>query len=254
MRSSIGLLGGVVIWEMAVRGGIVDDFFLASPVQMVQKIDVLREQAIWVDLWVTLKRLVLGLLIGGPLGYLVGFLIGSFAGIRAVLVGWVDLFRSIPVAALFPLFLLMFGTGDYGKILITAWSSALVFLVHVGHGYRTIPKEWMEVGKALRMSRARRFIHISLPATMPDTLAGLQQATSIGIIVVLVAEMFFGSQDGIGHVIHESTISNRVELMQWAVLFTGLFGVFVNLMLARLQDALCPWSGLGSEVGRGRGS
>ncbi len=100
----------LVGWQLVGRS--INPIFLSTPTQVAQATaDMVGTHELisntWVTLWTFLVGLALGMLIGAPLG----MMLGRSPVAASLLDVQVRLLYSLPVIALFPLFILWFGLG-----------------------------------------------------------------------------------------------------------------------------------------------
>jgi NitT/TauT family transport system permease protein len=68
-------------------------------------------------------------------------------------------------------------------------------------------------------------------------------AVSMGLVVIIVAEMFIGSIHGMGHRIIDAQQVYDLEDMYASILVTGIIGYGLNLLFLGLERWLVHWSG-----------
>ena len=66
---------------------------------------------------------------------------------------------------------------------------------------------------------------------------------SIGLVVIIVAEMFIGATDGLGHRIIDAQISYQLTDMYGSILVTGVMGYGLNILFLMAERRLVHWSG-----------
>ena len=187
-------------------------------------------------------RLLIGFALGAAGGIVAGIILGYFDAAYEMLEVLVDLFRSVPVMCLFPLFLIVFGLGDPSKFAIGAWSSGLIVLVSTMYGVRRGKKGRLLVARALGATRFQLISKIVLPEAAPDFLVGFRQGISIALIVIVIAEMFMGTFTGLGQRIYDSALTYRIPEMYASILVTGLLGYAVNKAFDVLGGRIVHWT------------
>ena len=110
----------------------------------------------------------------------------------------VDFFRSTPATAMFPLFLLIFGIGDFAKIAVAAFAAWLVVVFNVAYGVMNARQTRILAARVMGASSWRVFRDVMFFESLPQTFVGLRMAVSVALVVIIVAEMFIGSSDGLG--------------------------------------------------------
>src|SRR5205814_3416310 len=111
----------------------------------------------------------------------------------------VDFFRSTPATAMFPLFLLIFGLGDLAKVAVAAFAAFLIIFFNTAYGVMNARQTRLLAAKVMGASRTRIFRDVLFFETLPQTFVGLRTAISLALVVIIVAEMFIGSDNGLGH-------------------------------------------------------
>lgn len=241
---AVGPLLLVAIWWIAFKGQLVNKDLLPSP------FDTLRDTAVSIadgkmtrDVLRTIERVAYSVLIAIVAGVPVGIVLGAKAAIYRSLEFLVDFFRSTPATAMFPLFLLLFGLGDFAKIAVAAFAAWLVIVFNVAYGVMNARQTRILAARSMGASSLRIFKDVIFLETLPQTFIGLRTAVSLALVVIIVAEMFIGATDGLGHRIIDAQISYSLTDMYGSILVTGVLGYGLNLALLLMERSLVHWSG-----------
>ena len=143
-------------------------------------------------------------LIAAVIAIPLGIFLGSSEKLYRSLEFVIDFFRSTPASAMFPLFLVLFGVGDETKISVAAFGAALVILFNVAYGVMNARKTRLLAAKVMGASRLRVLTDVMLLESLPQTFVGLRNGVSLALVIIVVAEMFIGSNDGLGHSVFEA--------------------------------------------------
>jgi NitT/TauT family transport system permease protein len=234
----------IALWWIAFKGQLVNKDLLPSP------IDTLRDTGASIaagkmttDFTRTLIRVGYSVLIAVVSGVPVGIVLGAKASIYRSVEFLVDFFRSTPATALFPLFLLLFGLGDFAKIAVAAFAAWLVIVFNVAYGVMNARQTPILAARSMGASSLRIFKDVIFYETLPQTFVGLRTAISLALVVIIVAEMFIGATDGIGHRIIDAQISYSLTDMYGSILIAGAMGYGLNLALLLVERSLVHWSG-----------
>lgn len=232
------------VWWLAARGGWVNKDLLPSPV------DTLRDTAanLWSgsmskDIAHTMVRVGYSIAIAIIAGVPVGIVLGAKAAVYRSVEFIVDFFRSTPATAMFPLFLLLFGLGDLAKIAVAAFAAWLVIVFNVAYGVMNARQTRILAARSMGASSLRIFRDVIFFETLPQTFIGLRTAVSLALVVIIVAEMFIGATDGMGHRIIDAQISYSLTDMYGSILIAGALGYGLNLILLFLERSIVHWSG-----------
>ena len=241
------LLGPVLLlalWQLMLSAHWVRPVLLPPPGQtLAYLVGVLRSGAVWPDLAATLGRTLsafgLAVAIGVPLGVLLGASVGAYRSVEFL----IDFFRSTPSSALIPLFMLIFGITDANKIAISAFGAALIVLFNSAYGVMNAKKTRIMAARIMGVSRWHVFKDVLLMESLAQTFVGLRSAVSMALVIVIVAEMFIGSETGLGHRIIDAQQVFNVKDMYSSILITGALGYLLNLAFLLAEKRLIHWSG-----------
>lgn len=234
----------VAIWWIAFKGGFVNRDLIPSP------FDAIGETARRIaagdmnrDFSRTLARVAYAIGIAVVAGVPVGIVLGAKAAVFRSVESLIDFFRSTPATAMFPLFLLLFGLGDAAKIAVAAFAAWLVIVFNVAYGVLNARQTRILAARSMGASSLRIFRDVIFFETLPQTFVGLRNAVSIALVVIIVAEMFIGATDGLGHRIIDAQISYELADMYGSILVAGAMGYGLNLILLLLEGRLVHWAG-----------
>ncbi len=239
--------GGIILlalWCLASFTRIVDPLYLPSPIDVVREFWTLLSSGVLVKHAVTtFYRLAVGFSVGILIGVPVGLLMGYSKRVYNSLEALIEVFRAIPVIALFPFFLILFGLGDRSKFGVTAWSSALIILLNTMYGVQHSSPVRRMVAYSLKASEWQIFRKVILPDALPEILVGLRTGVSIALIVVLMTEMFLGTTVGIGQMIFNAHIMYDTPAMFVGIIVSGALGYTINLLLIVIERRFVNWKG-----------
>ena len=172
-----------------------------------------------------------------------GIVLGSSEKLYRSLEFVIDFFRSTPASAMFPLFLVLFGVGDETKISVAAFGAVLVILFNVAYGVMNARKTRLLAAKVMGASRLRVLFDVMLLESLPQTFVGLRNGVSLALVIIVVAEMFIGSQDGLGHSVFEAQQLFDMPRMYAAIFAAGALGYGLNLFFLSIERRFVHWSG-----------
>lgn len=240
----IGPLALVAVWWLAFDAQWVSQKLLPSPWATVQSLwESVSSGAMTKDFLSTLNRTLSAFAIATVAGIPVGILFGSNQKIYRSIEFLVDFFRSTPATAMFPLFLLIFGIGDFAKIAVAAFAAWLVVVFNVAYGVMNARQTRILAARVMGASSWRVFRDVMFFESLPQTFIGLRMAVSVALVVIIVAEMFIGSSDGLGRRIIDSQQVFDLQQMYASIIASGVMGYGVNLFFLAIERWLVHWSG-----------
>lgn len=234
----------LVIWFLATTSGIISPLFLPQPGHTATKLLALFSTGvIWIDIGMTLFRILWGFALAALLGIPAGLLLGASDRLQSSFEVVIDFFRSLPSTALFPLFLLIFGIGETAKIAIAAFVCFWIILVSTINGVAHSSQTRKKIAKIFGANPRQTLLAVTLPEALPQIATGLRVALSISFIVVVVAEMFIGTNLGLGHRIYDAYLTYRVAELYATLVITGLLGYLLNKIFVLEERHFIHWTG-----------
>ncbi|MFT3736107.1 MAG: ABC transporter permease [Rhodocyclaceae bacterium] len=240
----IGPLVLFIIWDLVVRFGLIKAVLLPSPWATLNTLVTgLAGGPLLMDFLVTVKRTLQAFFIAGIVGVPLGVLLGSNERAYRSVEFLIDFFRSTPSSALIPLFLLIFGVSDVNKIAIAAFGALLIVLFNSAYGVMNARKQRVMAAKVMGASRWQIFKDVLIWESLQPTFVGLRSAVSMALVIVIVAEMFIGSDSGLGHRIIDSQQVLNVKSMYASILAAGALGYVLNILALLVERRIVHWSG-----------
>ena len=240
----VGPLLLFVLWDAAVRFGFIKAILLPSPADTLVALvtgllggPLLSDFA--VTLWRTLQAFLIAAVVGMPLGIALGSTERAYRSVEFV----VDFFRSTPSSALIPLFLLIFGVSDINKVAIAAFGALLIVVFNSAYGVINARKQRVMAAKVMGASGWRQFRDVLVWESLQPSIVGLRSAVSMALVIVIVAEMFIGSENGLGHRIIDAQQVLNVKSMYAAILSAGALGYALNVLFLVAEKRIVHWSG-----------
>ncbi len=240
----LGPVALVVVWEAVVRMHWVSPVLLPSPFAALGALvsGMAGGDLLWDFLYTVLRTLeafVIAAVIGVPLGILLGSNERAYRSVEFL----IDFFRSTPSSALIPLFLLIFGVTDINKVAIAAFAAVLVILFNSAYGVMNARKQRVMAARVMGASRWQIFRDVLIWESLQPTFVGLRSGVSMALVIVVVAEMFIGSDNGLGHRIIDAQQVLNVKSMYAAILAAGILGYLLNVLFLVLEKSVVHWSG-----------
>jgi len=234
----------VLIWDMVVRFGFIKAILLPPPADtIITLVSGMLGGPLLFDFWVTLYRTLvsfgIAVVLGMPLGIALGSNERAYRSVEFV----IDFFRSTPASALIPLFLLIFGTSDINKIAIACFGAWLLVVFNCAYGVINARKQRIAAAKVMGASRWEIFKDVLIWESLQASFVGLRSAVSMALVIVVVAEMFIGSESGLGHKIINAQQVMNTKMMYAAIMSAGILGYALNIAFLAIERKIVHWSG-----------
>jgi ABC-type nitrate/sulfonate/bicarbonate transport system permease component len=241
------ILGPLVLfiaWDLVVRAGLIKPILLPTPwATLATLVTGLAGGPLLIDFAVTVLRTLQAFLIAAFVGVPLGVLLGSNEKAYRSVEFLIDFFRSTPSSALIPLFLLIFGVSDINKVAIAAFGALLIVVFNSAYGVINARKQRVMAARVMGASRWQVFKDVLIWESLQPTFVGLRSAVSMALVIVIVAEMFIGSDNGLGHRIIDAQQVLNVKSMYAAILSAGALGYGLNVLFLVAERKIVHWSG-----------
>ena len=241
---AIGVFLLLGVWTVVSTAGWVRPILLPPPTQAWSAlIQGIADGGLTHDALMTLQRTVAAFLIAAAIAIPLGILLGANVAVYRSMEVVIDFFRSTPASAMFPLFLVLFGIGDGTKIAVGAFGAALVILFNVAYGVMNARRTRVLAARVMGASRFRVLWDVYLWESLPQTVVGLRNGVSLALVIIVVAEMFIGSADGLGHRLIEAQMMFQMPEMYATIFTAGMLGYGLNTLFLVAEQRWLHWGG-----------
>jgi sulfonate transport system permease protein len=166
----------------------------------------------------TVKDAALGYIFGTAIAVAVAVVFVLHTSVEDTLMPIALVLRSVPLVAMTPLLVLMFGRGLLGATVIAGLVTFFPTLVNMVQGLRSVPAGSVDVMQVLHASNWRTLRTVRFPHAMPALFASARIATPLALLGATLAE-WLATGSGLGNLmIQAATTSQFNEL--WASVVT----------------------------------
>lgn len=217
------------------------NFFVPKPEILAQKfIEVWVGERFMIDVLPSIGRLVTGLVIAIILGVVIGVFVGSFRSLRALLEPVLEFFRAIPPPVLIPILMLLLGINDSMKVAVIVSGCIWPVLLNTIEGVRAVDSVLSDSARTYGIHGIARIRYLVLPGASPQIMAGIRQCLSIGVVLMVISEMF-ASSDGLGYTIVKFQRSFAIPEMWSGIVVLGLIGVLLSFLFQWTERRVLSW-------------
>jgi len=191
----------------------------------------------------SLQRVALGYGLAALVGIGVGGLLGLNRFLGKGLDPVIQVLRTVPPLAWFPISLMVFQDASTSAIFVIFITAIWPIIINTAVGIREIPEDYTNVARVLRLRKGEYIRNVVIPATVPYVFTGLRIAVGLAWLAIVAAEML-KADGGIGYFIWDAYnaggdgSSSQIIL---AIVYVGLVGLAL--------DRLVAWAG--RRVARG---
>ena len=214
---------------------------IPSPAQVLLRLAAKFPETIAVHAGYSLMRIVLGLFAAVAVGYPVGVLMGYFPRVNRLLAPLLYLTYPVPKIALLPVVMLLFGVGEWSKLILVFLIIVFQVVVAVRDAVATIPPETYAPLRVLGASFAQIVHHIIVPASLPKFITAVRVAMATAISVLFFTETF-GTQYGIGYYIMDAWLRVNYLDMYAGIVVLSAMGLLLFILLDWTEHRMCAWN------------
>jgi nitrate/nitrite transport system permease protein len=252
LESRIGMFvlpligGAIVIFLWAVASGTVlknlpspgrtwevSRLYIMEPFEKRGELD----QGILRFTWYSLVRVAKGYSIAILLGTPLGFLLGMSKFFRSSFDPIVQILRPVSPLAWLPLGLVLFGKPEPAGTFTIAMCSMWPTVLNTALGVRSVPQDYLNVAKVLKLSRVKTLVKIMLPSALPYMFTGFRLSLGIAWLVIVAAEMLTGAP-GVGGFLWQEYNSLIYEHIILCILTIGFVGFALDRLMGLIEKRL----------------
>ena len=241
------ILGGTAVilvlafWEFIWYKQWVSPLFFSGPSAILKQFwYLLTEGSLPDDILFSGKNFVLGLSAATVTGVVLGVLIGWYRKLRMIFDPFLNALYATPRIAMIPLIIIWFGIDWQSKVFIVYMSSFFPILVNTVAGVRSLDPDLLRAARAFCASDWQIFKTIAVPGSVPFILTGIRQGVALGLIGVVVGEMFGGSK-GVGFLVAYGGQTFQTDTVFVGVFLIALSGMLLTFLTERLERRFSRW-------------
>ena len=230
----------LTLWELAARKGWIEVLLFPPPTRILATLVNLGRNDLGPNVIITLGRLFAGMLLGMVPGIAVGLVFGISPRLLRIVDPFIAAIHPLPKIVLFPLFIVIFGIGEWAKIASLALTVFFPSMISAAAGASQLSPLYFEVIRNYGGGRGAAFFHVVLPGSLPFILNGIRVAMNLGLLVTIAME-FTVVSPGIGSIIWLSLQTMRIEELYAGIAIISLIGITLNVPVQWLLRRTAAW-------------
>jgi nitrate/nitrite transport system permease protein len=192
-----------------------------------------NDKGVGIQLGYSIARVAIGYFFAVAVAIPIGFLVGMSPLMSQALDPYIQILKPISPLAWMPLALYTIKDSNLSAIFVIFICAVWPMMINTAFGVAAVRKEWLNVARTLEVGTLRRAFTIILPAAAPTIMTGMRISIGIAWLVIVAAEMLVGGT-GIGYFVWNEWNNLSITNVIAAILFIGLVGMVLDLILARL--------------------
>ncbi|MCL4312893.1 MAG: ABC transporter permease [Actinobacteria bacterium] len=141
---------------------------------------------------------------------------------------------TVPLVAVAPILILIFGQGFLSKAVMTAMISFFPTLVNVGKGLESVDNNLLDLLHVLNASRRQLLMKVRIHAAQPYFFSALRITSTACVIGAIIAE-WVGSERGLGFLIIQETFNFDAVLLWGVIIVSAALATAFYLFIVLLE-------------------
>jgi NitT/TauT family transport system permease protein len=226
LRAAFPFIVVAAIWELVALSGVFPPRLFPPLEEIAATLVRLTAQGILPHHAAeTLFRLAFGFAIAAVAGVAVGIAMGRYRRAEDLLLPLVSIGAPIPGLAYAPLFLLWFGLGDTGSIVLVAFVSAFSVTLNTWTGVKAVKEIWLRAAQTMGADERRLFRYVILPGALPYILTGCRLGLAQAWRILVAVEMLAAVPWGLGWLIFGAREFLNTDAMLAGIAVIGVIGL-----------------------------
>lgn len=254
------ILLGLLAWWLATRGSGEERWLghnqLPSISETVERFPEVmdsesRERHLWDNTLVSLKRVLIGFALALAVGIPIGIAAGCFPVVRSFFAPVILFGRNIPIAALIPLVLALFGTGELQKVMFIFVACAAFIISDTIDAVNEVAQRYVETALTLGASSLQIVFKVLVPLAMPMVFNSLRVLFGLAFGYIMLVESISTAEGagGLGFLLNIARKRSITEYTVIIILTIPLLAWVIDQILYVIQCWIFRWK-YGKEAER----
>jgi ABC-type nitrate/sulfonate/bicarbonate transport system permease component len=231
----------VALWALVSGLGVVKPVFLPTPWETAQALlQIFSDGSFVSDGWASIRRVMLAVGLSALIGIPIGIAMGSFGRVEALLKWVVFPFRTAPITAFIPLFMLFFGIDEQMKVWFLFFGTVVYIVPLTFDAIRAVPQEYIDAAVDYGFRPFGVLRHFVVPAAWPRIFDAIKVCTGIAWTYLVAAEIV-NLTNGLGAVVQHAQRFQNTPKVYAGILLILIIGNVTDLVLGWIRDRYFNW-------------
>jgi ABC-type nitrate/sulfonate/bicarbonate transport system permease component len=213
---------------------------MPSPGEVFFSFDALVDRELSKHALATLQRVVLGVLMAAFVGVVLGVLAAAHRGVNAALAPVVIFLRSVPMGAMIPLTLMLFGDGESQKTRFIFLAIVPFVFSDTVKAVSIVPERYVETAQTLGASRFQIVRKVLVPLALPDIITSLRFQLGLALGYIMLAEEI-NTEHGLGKLINGSQRQGIYDHVYLTLFVIAALAFMIDYVLRTAQRSAFRW-------------
>ncbi len=246
--SIAGLVLFFGFWQGVVSAGLVSNFVLPPPLEVLQRMLTMLDRPfagflLHEHVLSSFLRFFYGFALAALIGIPLGLMMGRFRLLEDIVTPLFEGYRYVAPLAWVPFAALWFGTGIGGPIMVIFTGAFAPCVINAYRGAQLVDRHLIEAAQTHGAGEFRIAREVLLPGALPSIVAGLRIAAGLGWQSLIGAELIVVSS-GIGYVMVQGQSNLSSSTVVSAMIVIGLVGLVIDWVLRFAEARVrAKWGG-----------
>lgn len=237
----LGILTLLAVWALVSGLELVRAAFLPTPWQTAgAMVDMVRDGSLLREGWASLRRVLLAVGLAALVGIPIGVAMGAFGKVESFLKWLVFPFRTAPITAFIPIFMLFFGIDEGMKVWFLFFGTVVYIIPMTFDAVRAVPEQYVDAAVDYGFSPLGTLLHFVIPAAWPRIFDAIQVCTGIAWTYLVAAEIV-NVTSGLGAVVQHAQRFQNTPKVYAGILLILFIGNATDFLLGRIKRRWFNW-------------
>lgn len=231
----------LIVWEILAQVGVLQPTYAPAPTEIVSTtVTLWQDGVLGPDVVISLQRAGIGLAIGLSIGILAGVLGGFLRTGEYLFNGLAQIFNTIPLLAVLPLFVVWFGIDELTKVLLIAFGAGVPMYLNLFAAIRGVDQRLIEMARTTGAGSWRVVTRVLVPGALPGFLVGLRFSLAYSILGLVAAETV-NAKEGLGFLITQAQTYLQTNKVFVGLVIYSILGLLADQFVRVLERVLLRW-------------
>lgn len=231
----------LIVWEVLARVGVLKPTYAPAPSEIAATaVTLWQDGTLGPDVLISLQRAGIGLVVGLVIGIVAGVLGGFLRTGEYLFNGLAQVFNTIPLLAVLPLFVVWFGIDELTKVLLIAFGAGVPMYLNLFAAIRGVDQRLIEMARTTGASSWRVVSRVLLPGALPGFLVGLRFSLAYSILGLVAAETV-NAKEGLGFLITQAQTYLQTNKVFVGLVIYSILGLVADQLVRILERVLLRW-------------
>ena len=234
----------MLVWWFLTRGPVVERIVspvkLPSPSEVFGSFGRLWDRDLVQNTLDTLARVLKGIALAAVVGITLGILAASQRAVNALVTPLVIFLRSVPMGAMIPITLMLFGDGEPMKTRFIFLAIVAFVFSDTVKAISIVPERYVETAQTLGASNFQIIRKVLVPLALPDIITSLRFQFGLGLGYIMLVEEI-NTEFGLGKLIMGSQRQGPYEHVYLILFVVAVIAFSIDIVLRTIQRGIFQW-------------